>query len=57
MEGKRAMVHAHAIRKTGVELLRWEEEDSNDDEAETMTFFRVSDEMNDDIMEAMAQIM
>jgi hypothetical protein len=47
---KRAIVHAHAIRHSKVELETWTEDDTD------TTFFRVTDEVNDEIMDSLAQL-
>ena len=48
--GKRAIVHAHAICHSKVELETWTEDDTD------TTFFRVTDEVNDEIMDSLAQL-
>jgi len=47
---KRAIIHAHAIGKTRVELLRWQDEDDE----QGNTFFRVDDSENDAILDSLA---
>ena len=49
--GKRAVAHAHSIRKRGVNLEWWTETAEGGD----CEFCRVPDEENDEILEALAQ--
>jgi hypothetical protein len=53
VDGKRAIVHAHAIRKVKVELQSWEEVEDREASA---TFFKVHDVENDAIIDSMAQL-
>jgi hypothetical protein len=51
--GRRAIVHAHSIRKVKVQLQSWEEVEDREVPAR---FFKVSDVENDAIIDSMAQL-